>query len=89
MATEEKTRFDYKDDFKEMNQFLTDNERITSDLMGDVLDKLWEKAGKAEDGSKIVLIESEDKLGLIIDVIDPKGEVIEEESVTYWFDDYV
>lgn len=80
------TRLENKKNNKEIYAFLLNNEKITSDLMDDVLQKLHEKQTNYPD-AKIMLIESEDELGLIIDVVE-KNEVIEDESVTYWFDDY-
>lgn len=73
---------------RDVYHFLDKNENVSPNLYAKVIDTLNNKHEEFEN-AELWLIESEDKLGLIIDIVDEEdGEVLEEESVTYWYDDY-
>lgn len=72
---------------KEVYHLLDKNENVSSILYSEILDVLDKKQRKHPD-SEVWVIESDDNLGLIIDVVQ-NGEVLEEESETYWFEHFV
>lgn len=78
-------RFNSKEKEK-INRFLLNNASVTEELRDIILEKLKELESDYSFADDIDLIESDDELGLIIDVYD---DDIVLESITYWYADFM